>query len=88
MFPRPQYTDLTTMGGTGPFGPMSIIFGLYRRYQILWTDIAHLQYRPANRSLFTKFGVRSSLRSDAIVIATCAGTDGRTEGETDIAQMS
>ena len=27
MFPRPQYTDLTTMGATGPCEPMRIIFG-------------------------------------------------------------
>ena len=26
MCPRPQYTDLTYMGGTGPYGPMRIIF--------------------------------------------------------------
>ena len=24
---RPQFTDLTYMGGTGPCGPMTIIFG-------------------------------------------------------------
>ena len=63
---RPQFTDLTYMGDTGPCGPMTIIFGsvikilhikfgvnrsfhvpkvpvyrfgLYGRYQILWTDI-------------------------------------------------
>ena len=61
------------MGGTGPCGPMTIIFGsvirslhikfgakrsfhvpkipvyqfgLYGRYQILWTDLAHFQYQP------------------------------------------
>ena len=50
-------------------------FGLYGRYQILWTD--HFQYRPmANRSLFAKFEVRSFLRSDAIVIYTGGRTDG------------
>ena len=39
-------------------------------------DIAHFQCRPmANRSLFAKFKVRSSLRLDAIVITT----DGRTD---------
>ena len=103
MCSRPQYTDLTTMGGIGPCGPMRIIFGsviiswytslnikfganrtsdvpkipVYGRYQILWTDIAHFQYRPmANRSLFAKFEVRNSLRLDAIVITT----DGRTGG--------
>ena len=27
MYSRPQYTDLTYMGGTRPFGPMSKIFG-------------------------------------------------------------
>ena len=27
MCSRPQYTDLTYMGGTGPYGPMIIIFG-------------------------------------------------------------
>ena len=74
MCSRPQFTDLTYMGGTGPCGPMTIIFGsvikilhvkfganrsfhvpkipvyrfgLYGWYQILWTDIAHFQYRPA-----------------------------------------
>ena len=45
-------------------------FDLYGRYQILWTDIAHFQYRPANKIIFAKFEVRSSLRSDAIVITT------------------
>ena len=71
---RPQFTDLTYMGGTGPCGPMTILFdsvikklhikfganrslhvpkipvcrfGLYGRYHILWTDIAHFQYHPA-----------------------------------------
>ena len=39
--------------------------------------------RPiANISLFAKFGVRSSLRSDAIVITM----HGRTDGQTDIGQ--
>ena len=74
MCSRPQFTDLTYIGGTGPCGPMTIIFGsvikilhikfganrsfhvpkipvyrfgLYGRYQILWTDIAHFQYQPA-----------------------------------------
>ena len=121
MCSRPQFTDLAYMGGTGPCGPMTIIFssvmkswytslttkfgvyrafhvlktrvipfsymggpepcgpmtiifgsairilhikfganrsfhvpqipvyrfGLYGRYQILWTDIAHIQYQPA-----------------------------------------
>ena len=27
MCSRPQYTDLTNMGGTGPYGPMTILFG-------------------------------------------------------------
>ena len=27
MCSRPQFTDLTYMGGTGPCGPMTIIFG-------------------------------------------------------------
>ena len=27
MSSRPQYTDLTTMAGTGPYAPMRIIFG-------------------------------------------------------------
>ena len=27
MCSRPQFTDLTYMGGTGPSGPMTIIFG-------------------------------------------------------------
>ena len=27
MCSRPQFTDLTYMGGTGPYGPMTIIFG-------------------------------------------------------------
>ena len=27
MYSRPQFTDLTYMGGTGPCGPMTIIFG-------------------------------------------------------------
>ena len=45
-------------------------------YQILWTDKAHFQYRSMiNISLFANFEVRSSLRSDAIVITT----DGRTD---------
>ena len=58
---------------------------LYGQYQILWTDIAHFQYRPmANRSLLAKFVVRGFLRSDAIVITT----DGRTDEQTDLAHMS
>ena len=90
MCPRPQYTDLPYMGGTGSCGPIKIIFvgvikswytslnikfdanrtfhvpkspiylfGLYGKYQILWTDIVHLQ----------------SLRPNAIVITT----DGRAD---------
>ena len=78
MWSRPQYTDLTYMGGTGSGGLMRILFssvikswytslnikfganqtfhvpkilvygfGLYGRYQILWIEIAYLQYRPA-----------------------------------------
>ena len=74
MCSRPQFTDLTYMGGTGPSGSMTIIFGtvikslhikfganrsfhvpkspvypfgLYERDQILWSDIAHVQDRPA-----------------------------------------
>ena len=27
MCSRPQFIDLTYMGGTGPYGPMTIIFG-------------------------------------------------------------
>ena len=27
MYSRPQFLDLTYMGGTGPCGPMTIIFG-------------------------------------------------------------
>ena len=54
-------------------------FGLYGRYQILWTDRAHFQ-RMGNRSLCANFQVCSSLRSDAIVFTT--------DGQTDIAQMS
>ena len=52
----------------------------------MYTDIAIFNTnRPmANRSLFEKFEVRGSLRSDAIVITT----DGRTGGQIDIAQMS
>ena len=100
MCPRPQYTDLTYMGGTRPCGPMSIIFGsviqtwytslhakfganrtfyvpktpvqqfgLYESYQSLWTDIANFQIPMA------KFEIRSSLRSDTIVITM----DGRTD---------
>ena len=46
-------------------------FGLYGRYQILFTDIA-------NRSLFAKFEVRSSLRSNAIMITTVERTDRHT----------
>ena len=69
-----SFIYLIYMGGTGPCGPMTIIFdsvikslhikfgancsfhvpkipvyrfGLYGRYQILWTDIAHFQYQPA-----------------------------------------
>ena len=47
-------------------------FVLYAIYQILWTNIAHFQYRypMANRSLFAKFEVRRFLRSNAIVITT------------------
>ena len=29
MFLRPQFTDLTYMGGTGPCGPMTMIFGSF-----------------------------------------------------------
>ena len=47
---------------------------LYGRYQILRTDIAHFQYQP----------VCSSLCSDAIVFTP----DGRTDRQTDIAEMS
>ena len=111
MCPRPQYTDLTYMRGTGPCGPMRIIFrsviksmyislnikfganrtfhlpkipvyrfGLYGRSQIQSTDIAYTDRPMANKSLFAKFEVRSTLRSDAIVITT--------DGQTYIAQMS
>ena len=114
MCSRPQFTDLTYMGGTGPCGPMTIVFesiikstslkikfgvnwtfhvlmtpvyrfDLYRRYQILWTDVALFQYQcMGNRSLCLNFQVCSSLCSDAIVFTT----DGHTDGQTDIAQMS
>ena len=71
MCSRTQYADLTYMGGTGPFGPIQPIFN---------TNLCPV----ANRSLFAKFEVRHSLRSDTIVITTV----GRTDGQTDIAQMS
>ena len=40
MCTRPQYTALTYMGGTGPYGPLTVIFcfDLYGRYRTLWTD--------------------------------------------------
>ena len=52
-------------------------FGLYGRYQILCTNIAHFQCRPAmaNISLLAKFEVRISFRSNAIVITTDGQTD-------------
>ena len=55
-------------------------FGLYGRYQVLLIDTAHFQYlwTMANRSLFAKLEVRSSLRSDAIVITTNGRTDRQT----------
>ena len=42
---------------------------------MLWTDIAHAKRPMANSSLFAKFEVRSSMRSDAIVITTDRRTD-------------
>ena len=74
MCSKPQLSDVTYMGGSGPGRPMTMSFGsvikilhikfganrkfhvsklpiyrfgLYGRYQILWTDIAHFQYQPA-----------------------------------------
>ena len=43
MCSRPQFTGLTYMGGTGPYGPMTIVFG----------GIIQSQYT----SLYIKFGV-------------------------------
>ena len=43
MWSRPQYTDLTYMGGTGPCGPVTIIFG----------SVIQSQYTSLN----IKFGV-------------------------------
>ena len=85
MSSRPQYTDLTIVGGTGPCGPMRIIFGgvIYIPVWFIWKvpDPIFNTDRPmANISLFTKIKLHSSLRSDAIVITT--------DGQTDIAQMS
>ena len=54
-------------------------FDLYESYQNLWTDIAHFQYLPTdNRSLFAKFEVHSTLRSDTIVSTTDGQADGGT----------
>ena len=153
MCSRPQFTDLTYMGGTAPCDPMTIIFSsaiktqrirlnikfdvnrmfhvlktpvyrfdLYGRYRTLWLNANNfwqcyleLVYKPkyqiccesrytslvymgctrsfepiqpifntdrpmANISLFTKFEVRRSWRSHAILIST--------DGQTDIAQRS
>ena len=54
MCPRPQYSDLVYMRGTRCCGPTQPISN---------TD-------GPNRSLFIKFEVRSTLRSNAIVITT------------------
>ena len=99
MCSRPQFTDLTYIGGTGPCGPMTIIFGSVikilhikfganRSFHVPKIPVYRLVYmggtrfcrpiqpifntdRPmANRSLFAKFEVHSSLRSDSIVITT------------------
>ena len=43
MYARPQFTDLTYMGGTGPCRPMTIIFG-----SVIWS-----KYTSPN----IKFGV-------------------------------
>ena len=40
MWSRPQYTDLTYTGGTGPCGPMSIIFGSVSKSQYTSLNIA------------------------------------------------
>ena len=53
------------------------------KYQIFNTDGPSVG-PIATRILFTKIEVRSSLRSDAIVNTT----NGRTNGQTDITQMS
>ena len=64
MCSRPQFTDLTYMGGTRSCGPKLPIFN---------TD-QHMGNR--------------SVRLDAIVFTTDGHMDGRTDGQTDIAQMS
>ena len=55
MYSRFQFTDLTYMGGTGPYAPMTIIFGsaikslytslnvnfgVYRTFHVLKTPVA------------------------------------------------
>ena len=86
MCSRPQFTDLTYMGGTGPCGTMTIIFGsIIKILHIKFgaTRSFHVPKIPIYRfglygryqilctdMAIAKFEVGSSLRSDAIVITT------------------
>ena len=60
MCSRPQFNDLTYMGGTGPCGPMRLGELVNKPKYLIWcesdfpcsqdpgiADIAHFQYRPA-----------------------------------------
>ena len=64
MCSRPQFTDLTYMGGTGPCGPMTIIFGsviqsqhtslnikfdVQRTFHVLKTPVTDLTYIGGTR---------------------------------------
>ena len=63
MWSRPQYTELTYMGGTGPCGPMTIIFG----------SVIQSQYTNLN----IKFGVNRTfnvLKTPATDLTYIGGT--------------
>ena len=87
MWSRPQYTDLTYMGGTGP---CSLELVYKPKYQI-WCEsdvpcaqdpslpIFNTNQRMGNRSLWANFQVCSSLCSNTIVFTTDGHTDGRTD---------
>ena len=65
MSSRPQYTDLTYMGGARSCGPTQPIF--------------NTNQRMGNRSLCANFQDRYSLCSDAIVFTTDGYMGGQTD---------
>ena len=91
MSSRLQYTDLTTMGGTGPCGPIKIIFGyhIYRKYTSLNIKFGanrtfHVPKIPVYRfGLYGSYqilwnNIAPCVRTKSWLLRTCGLMDGRT----------